>query len=471
MREGGDGDERLARQVLGADLFSGIVANAEDAGRGVVDGRAGSPSCRERARAAAESACSHFVTTTRSARASDASGSRRRPCGQQSAARVGRGRVEEHDVEVAREGDVREAVVEEVKGHVGHQLFHAPGGGDAVPVGHDRDARESAGEDGRLVPGIPHRGDGARAVRDDDRAAARPAVAARENRRAGCSRARSSPASHRTKGVLPVPPAATISDREHGASRPVNPEEAAAIRGEPRATPRSRKARRAAPRRVTRAALRRGDSSAHGGSAAVRAAPAWPAKKARAHDWPSPGRVPPCPRGAGASASAADAHRFAAKTAPSAASSAERMFSVDGPTDDRRAGAQGLEDVVPALRRERAAEERRLGEGVRSGELADRVEKEDVGGLSGPAPSRRDRRTTGARPPPRGVPPRRSLPAAGAREREGPERAPPRGAGARRERAGSRSSATEPATRIGRPPARRAPAPGERRLGRRAGRT
>src|ERR1017187_9991104 len=50
--------------------------------------------------------------------------------------------------------------------------------------------------------------------------------------------------------------------------------------------------------------------------------------------------------------------------------------------DDRRSGAERLEDVVPALRRERPAEKRRLAEGIRSGELPDRDEKENVSSLA-----------------------------------------------------------------------------------------
>ena len=183
-REARDGDARRARQVGGVDREAGGVADAEDARRGVVDGHAGSVARRELAGARGVGLLGLRDDEEVGAR-EGREGLAQAPGRQERAAGVGRRRVEEDDVEVAREGDVREAVVEEVEGRRGRQRSRAARRGPRAPaVGHDRDGRKGAGEERRLVAGVAHGREGARAVRDDDRPAALAPVAARENRRA-----------------------------------------------------------------------------------------------------------------------------------------------------------------------------------------------------------------------------------------------------------------------------------------------
>ena len=234
-----------------------------------------------------------------------------------------------------------------------------------------------------------------------------------------------------------------------------------------------RESARATPRAVQRGAAGREGSPGgapveelEGGSAPpARVAPALPTRRGRARRPAARARTS-APARRGASAAAADA---ASRRGEDGA-----RGRVDGPPDvpdgrtddDGRARPQRLEDVVAPLRRERAAEERGVGQAVRPGELADRVEEEDVGSAFRRAPVERAA-ARDAQPVALGAP-RGGVEIVGpARGEEEEERRPFRepAPDVENERR-SRPRPTEPATRIGRPP--RATGHGrERRLGRR----
>ena len=139
------------------------------------------------------------------------------PRGQERAARVGRRRVEEDDVEVALERDVGEAVVEEVDGHGGLRALR-PGAAPRARFASATIGTRGSGarEERRLVARVAHgrerhpRRPRRRRSRGSSARSPRVRIEGRH------PRARSSPASQRTNGVLPVPPAATLPTERTG---------------------------------------------------------------------------------------------------------------------------------------------------------------------------------------------------------------------------------------------------------------
>ena len=383
----------VTRQVSAADRRAPRRRRCRDRGLGVVDGHAGSVPCRRRVPPRPDRPARTSSRRSRSARARD---------DERLAQRLFRGRrappasgavaSRRTTSTVAGERHVREAVVEEMKGDAGRERLDARARAaprlrsPSATMGTPGSARARTAASSPDI--VERRRARRRRPRRRPRAAARPAVAAREDRRGGSAGA-SSPASQRTNGVFPVPPAARLPTEITGRPGPADAEEPAPVEREAAGDPRAVGRREGA------------EEGAHGGApdgGESRAASA--ARRARRR---GPRRAP---RTARSARGARRVVRAGASRAPSAAERGvgrgedgsgglERVPDVpDGrAVDDRSARAERLEDVVSALRREGPAEERRLGERVRPGELADRVEEEDVGARS-VARLRRERRTT-----------------------------------------------------------------------------